>query len=70
MPLKEDSALKADPNSALQNIFKFMMVLEEETWQKLEIFSEKTKRKGKFSVSSIRNCAFPLSFHGEILMKF
>ena len=51
-----------------QNIFKFVMLLEEETWQKLEISSEKTKRKGKFpSLRSeiIGNCAFPLCFHGE-----
>ena len=51
-----------------QNIFKFPMVLEEETQQKLEISSEKTTRKGKFPfhVSDILgNCAFPLSFHRE-----
>ena len=49
-------------------MFKFPMVLEEETQQKLEISSEKTTRTGKFPfhTSEIKgNCAFPLSFHGE-----
>ena len=49
-------------------MFKFPMVLEEETQQKLEISSEKTTRNGKFPfhTSEIKgNCAFPLSFHGE-----
>ena len=51
-----------------QNIFKFQMVLEEETQQKLEISSEKTTRKGKFPFHAseiIGNCPFPLSFHRE-----
>ena len=60
-----------------QDIFKFPMVLEEETQQKLEISSEKTTRKGKFPFHAseiIGNCAFPLSFHrknsNEILIFF
>ena len=51
-----------------QDIFKFPMVLEEETQQKLEISSEKTTRKGKFPFYAseiLGNCAFPLSFHRE-----
>ena len=52
----------------LPYIFKFFMVLEEETKQKPDIFSEETKRKGKFPFlisEIIGNCALPLSFHGE-----
>ena len=51
-----------------QDIFKFPMVLEEETQQKLEISSERTTRKGKFPFHAseiLGNCAFPLSFHRE-----
>ena len=52
----------------LQYIFKFLMVLEEETKRKPDIFSEETKRKGKFPFlisEIIGNCALPLRFHGE-----
>ena len=62
--------LKIGPKveSSQQDIFKFPMVLEEETQQKLEISSEKTTRKGKFPFYAseiLGNCAFPLSFHRE-----
>ena len=56
------------PLISQQDIFKFPMVLEEETQQKLEISSEKTTRKGKFPFHAseiLGNCAFPLSFHRE-----
>ena len=63
-----ESGRRSASQESQQDIFKFPMVLEEETQQKLEISSEKTTRKGKFPFYAseiLGNCAFPLSFHRE-----